>query len=265
MLLIFFLIVGAILGLIIGSFTTALLYRDAHGISMTVSGGKVERSKCTHCDHRLAWYDLVPFFSWVQLKGKCRYCFHKIGKLYPIVEISCALCSLFLFGAYGFSLTSFLFLAILPPALVLLVNPLRGGTVSKKLALYIFFTAMLWWGLEKYPEVFLWSELRELLLILIVYGISSVTFSLVSTLLYKRPFSAAEITLFLACGIWLGLGFIPLFCLFTVLFIVFYNSRYFVADKIPVASSIASSFLLLSMSIVTVNFYEVCKAFVNHW
>ena len=46
-----------------------------------------DRSKCDSCGHVLAWYDLIPIFSFVILKGKCRYCHKKISLLNPLVEI----------------------------------------------------------------------------------------------------------------------------------------------------------------------------------
>ena len=35
----------------------------------------------------LAWYDLIPVFSWLALGGKCRYCKKPISPQYPIVEL----------------------------------------------------------------------------------------------------------------------------------------------------------------------------------
>jgi len=29
---------------------------------------------CPHCKHPLAAKDLIPVLSWLQLRGKCRYC-----------------------------------------------------------------------------------------------------------------------------------------------------------------------------------------------
>lgn len=46
---------------------------------------------CVHCKHELAVKDLIPVFSWIALKGKCRYCSKQIPSLYPIVEISTAI------------------------------------------------------------------------------------------------------------------------------------------------------------------------------
>lgn len=47
-------------------------------------------SRCLTCGQRLAWFDLVPLFSWLFLRGRCRYCKAKIGWLEPIVELALA-------------------------------------------------------------------------------------------------------------------------------------------------------------------------------
>lgn len=50
-----------------------------------------DRSRCLHCGHTLAWYDLLPLVSWISTKGKCRYCKHNIGKFEPLMEIGTAI------------------------------------------------------------------------------------------------------------------------------------------------------------------------------
>ncbi len=45
------------------------------------------RSMCVNCRHALAWYDLLPVFSWLSLRGKCRYCRKPISWQYPLVEL----------------------------------------------------------------------------------------------------------------------------------------------------------------------------------
>lgn len=49
------------------------------------------RSRCDKCKKNLKWYDLIPIFSYVFLKGKCRYCGGKISPINLIVEISMGL------------------------------------------------------------------------------------------------------------------------------------------------------------------------------
>jgi prepilin signal peptidase PulO-like enzyme (type II secretory pathway) len=82
-----------ILGLSVGSFLNSLIYRLETGESF-IKG----RSYCPHCKHILSWKDLIPIFSFLILKGKCRYCKKKISIQYPLVELSTAV--LFLFPVY---------------------------------------------------------------------------------------------------------------------------------------------------------------------
>ena len=71
------------LGLAFGSFANVLILRLHSGEKGIFTG----RSHCTSCNHELSFWDLVPFFSWVFLKGKCRYCKKPISIQYPIVEL----------------------------------------------------------------------------------------------------------------------------------------------------------------------------------
>lgn len=45
------------------------------------------RSQCPNCDNFLWPIDLVPIFSWLWLKWKCRHCHSKISIFYLILEI----------------------------------------------------------------------------------------------------------------------------------------------------------------------------------
>lgn len=49
-----------------------------------------DRSRCLHCGHELAWYDLLPLVSWLSLRGKCRYCRTPIGRFEPLIELGVA-------------------------------------------------------------------------------------------------------------------------------------------------------------------------------
>ncbi len=42
---------------------------------------------CVHCKHKLAAKDLIPVLSWLELRGKCRYCHKSISWQYPLVEL----------------------------------------------------------------------------------------------------------------------------------------------------------------------------------
>lgn len=79
------LIAAAGLGLILGSFLNALLYRYNTGSSVMRG-----RSRCMSCNHTLTAFDLIPVLSYLFLRGKCRYCRSKISWQYPLVEVLCA-------------------------------------------------------------------------------------------------------------------------------------------------------------------------------
>ncbi len=49
-----------------------------------------DRSRCLHCSHTLAWYDLLPLVSWLSTSGRCRYCKAQIGAFEPFMELGVA-------------------------------------------------------------------------------------------------------------------------------------------------------------------------------
>ncbi len=70
------------LGLIVGSFLNVVILRINTGKSI-VRG----RSICTRCSKKLHWYELVPVFSFLGLRGRCSSCKESISFQYPLVEL----------------------------------------------------------------------------------------------------------------------------------------------------------------------------------
>lgn len=81
-----FIVIFFVLGLIFGSFLNVLIYRT-HQKKSIVRG----RSICPNCKKQLQAKDLIPIFSYLALKGKCRYCKKPISVQYPLVELSTGL------------------------------------------------------------------------------------------------------------------------------------------------------------------------------
>ncbi|HVV25455.1 MAG TPA: prepilin peptidase [Candidatus Saccharimonadales bacterium] len=96
-------VILAVVGLCLGSFVNALVWRvheqaeqaktkkkpdKAYAKRLSIATGK---SMCPHCHHELVAKDLVPLLSWLSLGGKCRYCGRPIAKQYPLVELATAL------------------------------------------------------------------------------------------------------------------------------------------------------------------------------
>lgn len=74
-----------LVGAAMGSFVGAMTWRMRHEMDF-VRG----RSECEHCHHVLSAFDLIPIFSWLLLRGRCRYCHKKIGTLTLWLELAMA-------------------------------------------------------------------------------------------------------------------------------------------------------------------------------
>lgn len=79
--------VFAALGLAVGSFLNVVVYRLPRGMNLAKPA-----SHCTSCGRKLAWRDNIPVFSYLFLRGKCRYCGAPVSPRYIVVETAnCAL------------------------------------------------------------------------------------------------------------------------------------------------------------------------------
>lgn len=78
---IIYIVFAFIFGSCIGSFLNVVIYRSQTGESV-VHGN----SHCTTCGERIKAIDLIPIFSWLFLRGKCRSCDDKISPRYMLVE-----------------------------------------------------------------------------------------------------------------------------------------------------------------------------------
>lgn len=96
------LVFGAIfaIGTVIGSFLNCVIWRSYANESIAKG-----RSHCPKCRHKLAWFDLVPLFSFIFLRGKCRYCGKTISWQYPAMELATG--ALFVLSARLFAMEIF--------------------------------------------------------------------------------------------------------------------------------------------------------------
>src|SRR5258705_13683263 len=85
------LIVGAAaVGLCLGSFLNVCILRLWHEDRKPRSLLHPP-STCPQCKQRIAWRDNIPVFSWLWLRGKCRWGHKAISMQYPIIEPPVAL------------------------------------------------------------------------------------------------------------------------------------------------------------------------------
>ena len=96
-----------ILGSLWGSFSNVCIYRLPN--NGNVAKG---RSFCPNCKNKIRWFDNIPFFSYLFLKGKCRQCSKPISFQYFIVELLTAISFVVIFHVYGASITTLLLLIL---------------------------------------------------------------------------------------------------------------------------------------------------------
>ena len=70
-----------VFGCCIGSFLNVVIFRLPLQRSIIYPS-----SRCLKCNSRISWFDNIPIFSWLILKGKCRVCKNKISSQYPLIE-----------------------------------------------------------------------------------------------------------------------------------------------------------------------------------
>lgn len=101
-------------GIVIGSFLNVCIYRIPKQENIV----KI-RSHCMNCGYQLRWYDLIPVFSYLCLRGRCRSCKQKISVQYPLIELLNGALYCIVFAVYGISVEALLY-ALLASALITL-------------------------------------------------------------------------------------------------------------------------------------------------
>jgi len=91
-------ILFAILGLVVGSFLNVCIDRLPQNKSIAFPP-----SHCEACQHKLAARDLIPVFSYLRLRGRCRYCQASIPRKLMWVELATAVIFALLYWHYGLS------------------------------------------------------------------------------------------------------------------------------------------------------------------
>jgi leader peptidase (prepilin peptidase)/N-methyltransferase len=128
---VFFVVVTALLGLIVGSFLNVVIHRLpiimdrawtrecrehlGEAIDEGVAPARFNllrpASRCPHCHHRISALENIPVVSYVLQRGHCTACGTAISPRYPAVELATALLSVITALHFGFSIQAVMALA----------------------------------------------------------------------------------------------------------------------------------------------------------
>lgn len=187
-------------GIVFGSFLNVCIYRIPKKESLV----KVS-SHCTSCGYSLKWFDLIPLFSWLFLRGKCRKCGAKISVQYPLIEGANGVLWLVIFLVRGLCVESVFFCALASALLALSVIDARTYEIPFGFNVFIFCIGILHLGYRviftKQPDVWLY--------VIGFFAVSSVT-AAIYFLSKGRAIGGGDVKLMAAAGLLLGWRLISL-------------------------------------------------------
>ena len=128
-----------VFGFFIGSFANVLIYRIPRGEEWVYTP-----SHCVSCGRKLRFYDMVPVFSWLFLRGRCRFCKSPISPRYPAVELINAILWLICSQVFGLSVFLFVSLAVSTALLILAFIDWDISEIPDGTNLFLLIIGVLW-------------------------------------------------------------------------------------------------------------------------
>ena len=128
-----------LIGLVFGSFLNVLIYRLPLGISLLKPIG----SACPHCNYKIKWYENIPVFSYLFLKGRCSSCSDSISTSYPIVELITAAVTLMLYSNFWIGWDMIITISLFYVLIVLSFIDLKYRAVPDYLLIIVVVLAIL--------------------------------------------------------------------------------------------------------------------------
>ena len=191
-----------IFGTIIGSFLNVCIYRIPVGMSVVKP-----RSRCGSCGKTLTGIDMIPIFSWLFLKGKCRSCQSKVSMRYPLIEALEGVLFLCVFLKYQMSFMTLILWIFTSILTVVFFIDLDHKIIPNKIVVFsLLMSALpvlyhLNSGYPLYPSV---SWLEPIWGFLLPTGIM-LSIAILSILIFKRSgLGYGDVKIFAPIGIFLG-------------------------------------------------------------
>ena len=117
-----------IFGTLFGSFYNVVGYRLPRGESIAYPP-----SHCPKCGHRLSPLELIPIFSFLFQKGKCKNCGDKISWFYSIFEFTTGVLFCVRYLVFGFSIELAIALTFISMLLIVIISDYQTMTIPDEL------------------------------------------------------------------------------------------------------------------------------------
>lgn len=127
----FFILTFFVFGLVFGSFFNVVGLRSPRDETFVN-----DRSYCPNCRHSLSWYELIPVFSFLIQRGKCRNCNQRISFIYPTIELLTGFLFAFSYIQIGFELELVTAILLMSMLMIVLVSDITYMIIQNKVLLF---------------------------------------------------------------------------------------------------------------------------------
>ena len=143
----YYAVITFIFGLVLGSFYTVVGERMPEGKSIVSPP-----SHCPNCGHVLKFYELIPVFSFIFLRGKCSKCKSKIPVLSTLIELLTGILFLISFLVFGISIKFFIALVFISMLMIIIVSDIRYMLIDDEIliiaSILIFILSIFEYGIK---------------------------------------------------------------------------------------------------------------------
>ena len=239
---VFYLISFFIFGAVMGSFFHVVATRLSMDQSIIKPG-----SHCPRCNHMLKWYENIPIFSYIYLRGRCSSCDAKIPISYLVVEIITGLLFSVCYHSFGLTRELLVALVFVSSLVIVIISDIEYMIILDQVLIVGTFLILLifviFFGLEKCAYS-IYSGIGAFLAMYLIKILGDKAFK-------KESLGGGDIKLMFLFGIVLGFPmsivtiFLATFIAFPVaLFILFTNRD----NIIPFGPFLSMAALLLFVS-----------------
>ncbi|MDO5717753.1 MAG: prepilin peptidase [Tissierellia bacterium] len=229
--------ISIIIGMIMGSFLHLVALRRSRGISIISPS-----SHCFNCKRILKPFSLIPVFSYIIQKGKCRYCGEEIGIGSFFAEIIMPLSYICLYFKFGLSAKLFMMIYLVSVLYIMSITDILEKNIFDIDLVFLFIAAFIY---LIYAYFYKFFDMRIGIIQLFLFGLYFIV-----KRLEKPPLAEGDILVYIALLTFLNIfeGILFIFSSFwiaAIVLIALIKMKSLESDKIPFIPFIAISFFLV--------------------
>ena len=166
------------------------------------------RSHCPHCQQTLKTWHLIPVLSYCLQKGCCQFCKQRISLRYPIIEITTALLTLYIFWAFNSNWEILLLLILAWSLLSLAVIDIQHQLLPDQISI-----PLIWLGLLANLFGFFTPVQNAIIGAIVAYCSLWIIAKLFRLIRGKDGMGHGDFKVFAIFGAWLGWQSLPIIIL----------------------------------------------------